>query len=60
MEINFKEFKKKLIDDEITIKEWCVRNGFDRDRLKNIKYGVVKATDEEIRKINSYSGVENE
>lgn len=55
MEINFKEFKKKLIDDDLTIKEWCFKNDFDRDRLKNIQSGIVKATDEEIEKINGYA-----
>jgi hypothetical protein len=55
MEINFKEFKKKLIDDDLTIKEWCFKNDFDRDRLKNIQSGIVKATPEEIEAINKYA-----
>lgn len=54
MTIDFKELKKKLIDDNLTIKEWCKQNGIDRDRLKNIQSGVVKAKPEEIEKINQY------
>jgi len=54
MGIDFKEFKKKLIDDGKTIKEWCMQNNFDRDRLKNIYSGIVKATDEEIEKVRKY------
>jgi hypothetical protein len=54
MEIDFKAFKKKLIDDELTTKEWCSKNDFDRDRFKNIQSGIVKPTDEEIEKIKKY------
>jgi len=54
MELNVKEFKKKLIDDEKTMKQWSVENGFDLDRLKNIIYGYVKPKDEEIEKIKKY------
>lgn len=55
MTIDFKGFRKRLIDDDLTIKEWCKRNDFDRDRLQNIQYGIVKPTDEEIEKINGYA-----
>ena len=55
MEIDFKEFKKKLIDDDITIKEWCRINNFDRDRFNNIRAGIVEAKPEEIEKIRKYS-----
>jgi len=55
MEIDFKAFKKKLIDDELTTKEWCSKNDFDRDRFKNIQSGIVKPTDEEIEKIKKYA-----
>jgi len=55
MEIDFKAFKKKLIDDELTTKEWCSKNDFDRDRFKNIQSGIVKPTDEEIAKIKKYA-----
>ena len=54
MEIDFKAFKKKLIDDDLTMKGWCQLNGVDRDRLQNIQSGIVKATDEEIEKISKY------
>lgn len=55
MEIDFKEFKKKLIDDDITIKEWCRINNFDRDRFNNIRAGIVEPKPEEIEKIRKYS-----
>lgn len=55
MEIDFKAFKKKLIDDDLTIKEWCRLNGIDRDRLQNIQSGIVKATVDEVEKITKYA-----
>jgi len=54
MEIDFKALKKRLIDDDLTMKEWCRLNGIDRDRLQNIQSGIVKATDEEVEKIKKY------
>ena len=54
MEIDFKAFKKKLIDDDLTIKEWCRLNDLDRDRLQNIQSGIVKALPEEVDKIRQY------
>lgn len=54
MEIDFKAFKKKLIDDDLTIKEWCRLNDLDRDRLQNIQSGIVKALPEEVDKIRKY------
>jgi len=54
MEIDFKAFKKKLIDDDLTIKEWCRLNGIDRDRLQNIQSGILKARVDEIEKITKY------
>jgi len=55
--IKVKDFRKKLIDDELTLKEWAIQNGWDYDRLKNLLRNVVKPTDEEIETINNYSGV---
>jgi len=54
MEIDFKAFKKKLIDDDLTMKEWCRLNGIDRDRLQNIQSGILKARVDEIEKIAKY------
>ena len=54
MEIDFKAFKKKLIDDDLTMKEWCRLNGIDRDRLQNIQSGILKARVDEIEKITKY------
>ena len=54
--INESGFRKRLIDDgNKTIKQWCIDNGFDVDRIKNVIRGVVKATDEEIEAINKYA-----
>jgi len=53
--IDIKAFKKKLIDDEKTMKAWAFENNFDIDRLRNILDGRVKANDEEIAIINSYA-----
>lgn len=53
--IDSKAFKKKLIDDEKTMKQWALENGFDIDRLRNILDGRVNATDEEIEAINKYA-----
>lgn len=54
--INEAGFRKRLIDDgNKTIKQWCIENGLDVDRVKNVIRGVVKATAEEIEKINKYA-----
>lgn len=50
----WKEFKKKLIDKDITIKKWCQENGIDRDRMNNIKNGFVQPTEDEVRKISLF------
>jgi hypothetical protein len=52
--IDSKAFKKKLIDDEKTMKQWALENGFDIDRLRNILDSRVNATQEEIDKISKY------
>ena len=54
--INWKEFKKKLIDDDLSAKKWCQDNDFDIDRFRNVQYGIVKPTHEELLKINNYLG----
>lgn len=54
--IDVKAFRKKLIDAEKTIKEWSSVNAIDYDRLKNILWGRVKPSEEEIQKINSFIG----
>jgi hypothetical protein len=52
--IDSKAFRKKLIDDEKTMKAWAFENSYDIDRLRNILDGRVNATDEEIEKIKKY------
>ena len=53
--IDSKAFKKKLIDDEKTMKAWAVENKMDIDRLRNILDERVIPTVEEIKKITKYA-----
>jgi len=53
--IDSKAFRKKLIDDEKTMKAWANENGMDIDRLRNILDGRVNATAVEIETITLYS-----
>ena len=55
MTIDSKTFRKKLIDDEKTMKAWANENGMDIDRLRNILDGRVNATAVEIETITLYS-----
>ena len=55
MTIDSKAFRKKLIDDEKTMKAWANENGMDIDRLRNILDGRVNATAVEIETITLYS-----
>ena len=58
MTIDSKAFRKKLIDDEKTMKALANENGMHIDRLRNILDERVNATESEVKKINDYSGVE--
>ena len=51
--IDWKRFKAKIILSGKTIKEWCRENKFDRDRYQNLRSGVVKPTEKEIKIFNS-------
>lgn len=48
-------FRKMLVEEKKTIKQWCLERGYDVDRIKNVLRGVVKPTDQEIDAINKYA-----
>lgn len=54
MTIDSKEFKKRLIDDDLTMKRWALENGFDIDRLRNILEERVIPRPDEVLKLNQY------
>lgn len=54
-----KEFKKALIDNDISMKDWCKQNEFDIYRLRNIFNKLVKPNKEEVEKIQNYCGMKN-
>jgi hypothetical protein len=47
---NFKG--RLLIKYGLTVKAWCVKVGFDRDRLSNIRLGRTKPTEKEVEMFN--------
>lgn len=48
-DFKWNEFRATLMLKGLTIKQWLKENNIDQDRYKNIRYGVVNPTDEEVR-----------
>lgn len=52
-DFDWNTFRARLMLRGLTIKQWLKENNIDPDRYKNIRYGVVYATDEEIKLFKS-------